>query len=428
VDTFTIVVYLISNFVVMLAIERMMGVFFEKRRTPFFVMACSYLLYFVLSSIGFLLWNIPIVSILITVSTCFIITLNYNSSTKMRFAATLGSLIIIFLADAIAFFIMGNYQVNPFYTIGVDNIYGFILMGALSYIFALLFRNFKNIRKSTMESTAFLVFYSLISVSTIVMLYVIIIYLPQVAAIVITIVTVGINIFIFYLHDTLSAAFEEKLKSALHTQEKEYYYAQCQLMQESAERVKTIRHDMKFHLATARDFTANNKASEATDYLGSLLDDINTGEVYSNTGNIAFDSIINYKLKTAAEDNIKVEIDVLIPKNLNMDTVDVVTILGNLLENALEAVAKVNDKIIKLNIEASKGNLFIKIDNTFDGEVRYAKGKDGAEKVIATRKDGDNHGYGLKNIRRTVEKYSGHLDITHDDGVFYVGVLLFVGE
>ncbi|MCL2841755.1 MAG: GHKL domain-containing protein [Defluviitaleaceae bacterium] len=375
-----------------------------------------------------ILLGTPIISLIVALVGVFVITLNYESTFLKRVVTVFGCYALL---GAIELLVYITIIIDPdILTIPLEpRAIAAISIGILSYLMALGFRRFKNIKRRNlgfpMLWISILVICSAISL---VLLFTFSSQMPHLAVVAIVVGIFGINFLIFYLYDTLSAVYEDKLASALHTQEKEYYFAQCQLMQESAEQVKTIRHDMKFHLATARDFTANNKASEATDYLGSLLDDINTGEVYSNTGNIAFDSIINYKLKTAAEDNIKVEIDVLVPKNLNIDTVDVVIILGNLLENALEAVTKVDDKVIKLNIEASKGNLFIKVDNAFDGEVKYAKGKNGAEKVIATRKDGDNHGYGLKNIRKAVEKYNGHLDITHDDGVFSVGVLVFAED
>ncbi|MCL1788213.1 MAG: ATP-binding protein [Defluviitaleaceae bacterium] len=229
----------------------------------------------------------------------------------------------------------------------------------------------------------------------------------------------------YYIHDILSATYEDKLKSELHSQEKEYYFAQCQLMQESVEKMKTYRHDVKMHLSAILGFAAKDQTQDITHYVSHLLGDIDIIDIYCNTGNIAFDSIINFKLKTAAEQNIKTDISVFVPPALNIDVVDIVTILGNLLDNALDAVEKTADKIINLSVKVSKGNLFIKVDNSFDGEVKYAKGKAGTPEAIVTRKDGDNHGYGLKNVRRAAEKYHGHVDINHDGGVFCVQVLLY---
>jgi len=413
---------------VTLAVERMMGVFFEKRRTPFVVLAFSLLLCFAVTSLAFLFLRMPAVNMFASLATMFIITLNYESTIRKRLVATFGTFIFMAVADLLLGLSFGAYQHGVFDIFEVDNTFAFIAIGTINYIFALFLRRFKNIKKSAMNSTVFLLFYLIILIFTIIFLmFFVATYLPLGAAFVTTIVLLGVNVFIFYLYNFLSAAYEDKLKSALHTQEKEYYFTQCQLMQDSVERVKAIRHDMKLHLATAADYNAGGKVNELAEYLRGLLGDISASEVYSDTGNIAFDSIINFKLRTAAEQNIKTDMDVLIPQNLTIEVADIVTLLGNLLDNALDAVAQTPDKRIKLNVKANKGNLFIKVDNTFDGEVKYAKGKDGIAEAIITRKSGDNHGYGLKNIRKVAEKYHGHVEISHDGNVFSVGVLLYVG-
>ncbi|MCL2232827.1 MAG: GHKL domain-containing protein, partial [Treponema sp.] len=97
---------------------------------------------------------------------------------------------------------------------------------------------------------------------------------------------------------------------------------------------------------------------------------------------------------------------------------------GNLLDNALDAVAKVEEKQIKLNIRYDREVLFITVENTFDGVVNYAQDK--GEQRIVTRKDGSEHGHGLRNIRRSIDKYNGGMDITHEDGVFSVALMLYV--
>lgn len=255
------------------------------------------------------------------------------------------------------------------------------------------------------------------------MLFAAISYLPQIPFAIVVVAILGINLLTYFLHDTLSAAYEDKIKSALHIQEKEFYFAQVQLMQESVKKVRAIRHDMNLHLAAIKDFALNNE--DIIGYVNSLFGDISDSDVLSSTGNIAFDSIINFKLNSAKDNDIKLDLSLLVPPVVHIEVVDIVTILGNLLDNALDAVAKVEDKVIKLDIELNKGNLYINVSNTFDGGVKYAK-RDGMEKYITTIKSGDEHGHGLRNIRQSVEKYNGHMDITHRGNIFTVGILLCV--
>jgi len=217
-----------------------------------------------------------------------------------------------------------------------------------------------------------------------------------------------------------------KLKSKFQSKEKEYYFNQCQLMQKSIEHVKSIRHDMKHHLITLKGYLADNH--EATDYLNRLLGSIRESEICSATGNIAFDSIINFKLDDAKENNIQLDIKILIPSTLSMEIADIVTIMGNLLDNALDAVAKVEDKLIKLDVFFDKGYLYINVTNTFDGKIKHVHGNSAKDSTIISRKDAKAHGYGLKNIKSAVDKYNGHMEITYEDNVFSVGILVYTGD
>ena len=423
--------FIIYCFALALSVERIMGVFFGKRRTSLLVMLGAYLLFYVSSYFSFVLLSVPIT--VIASLSHFIIALTYKSSMKKRilaavccylYVAIIETIIILGVTTILQGAFAGGFIINNF-----DPVY--LIAGLPIFIIASMLRRFKNIRKSAMSSPVFWIpsilipVFSIIIIVALLVLFPSIYHLPQFILIII-VMLFAINLLAFYLQDVLSLAYEDKLKATLHIQEKEYYFSQCQLMQESVEQVKSMRHDMKIHLAALKDFTAGNK--EATDYLNRLLGDIGNSEVYSDTGNIAFDSIINFKLKNILEDGIKLDIKIFIPPALNIEVADIVTILGNLLDNALDAVAKVEDKMIKLDVSYDKGGLLINLDNTFDGKIKYTQEKDGKERHIATRKDDDGHGHGLKNIRKSVEKYNGHMDITHEGNMFSVGILLYVND
>ncbi|MCL2456522.1 MAG: GHKL domain-containing protein [Defluviitaleaceae bacterium] len=351
--------FLFYNFVIILSVERFMSVFFEEKRTPLAVFVGAYLLRYVLTGLLFLLLNVNPVTLIISFSTLFIIALNYESKMSWRFVATVCG---VFYFSVIDFFVFNSPE-----------IFTFMFMGFLAYFVSLLIGKFKNV-----------------------------------------------CVMFFSLHDTAAGAQEEKIKFALQAQEKEYYFSQCRLMQESVEHIKSIRHDMKLHLSTAKDFAEKNQPQAAAEYLNFLLGDIKKSETYSETGNIAVDSIINFKLNSAAIDDL--ELRLLIPRHVNIEVADIITILGNLLDNALEAASKTAKKKLKLDIEYSRGNFFIQIENSFDGKIKFAN------ENFLTTKIGNNHGYGLKNIRRSLEKYNGHMEISHEKNIFSVTAMLYVNE
>ena len=426
-----VILYLITNLFAILVFVKMMGVFYEKMRTSSRIMLLSIVpVYLVFSFLHLFIRDNPApylvaIQLLVNLLGYFFLTLNYESTFIKRFVVT----VLTFSIFALLAIVIGI----PFYILFPDitpNYDGYtialsVVNIVLGYFLALLFRRFRNIRKKAIFPRIAL-FIPMPIVLVVLGIFAVqfassfgVDILIEVSAIILLILIVGPIFLIFYLYDTLSAKYDEKLKSELQAQEKEYYFSQCQLMQESMEKVKSIQHDMKLHLTALKNYSANNEV--ATDYLNSLLDNIGESESYSDTGNIAFDSIINFKLKNAKENNIKLDLSIAVPPTINIEVADIVTILGNLLDNALEAVAKASDKIIKLDIEFGKGGLFTKIENSFNGEIKYSD-----EQQILTSKNEDGHGYGLKNIRQSIEKYNGYMKLAHKDNIFSTVVFLYV--
>ena len=97
-----------------------------------------------------------------------------------------------------------------------------------------------------------------------------------------------------------------------------------------------------------------------------------------------------------------------------------ISILGNLLDNAIAAVKNVPDREIQFLFLENKGRIIISITNRYDGIVQVKN-----HKWISRKKDGEVHGYGIKNVEQTVEKYNGTVKISYDQTHFSVKVLLY---
>jgi len=433
-----LLLYLITFFFLLLVVAKMVGVFYEKRKTSFKVwILLLVLIYFVFSSLHLFIINFLSPDWLATDILAFfvgsiVISLNYKSTIARRLVAALSTGIIMIISmlpvGIVVAFLFPNLQVGGVEQVAMTN----IAVIPMAYLIAVLISRFKNIKKKVMFPRIALI--APLSAAVIFMIFLGtgimstfgIDITEEVGVILFLVLIVWLIFSNFFLFDILSAKYEEKMKSERQTQEKEYYFTQCQLMQESAEQIKAVRHDIKIHLAALKRFTANGDMNDIKSYLDSLVSDIEKSEVYSDTGNIAFDSIINYKLQNAKSDDIKLDLNVAVPPELNIEVVDIVTIIGNLLDNALEAVAKVNEKTIKIDIKFKNGGLFTKIENSFDGEVKYNEGI--AESAIVSLKGSNEHGYGLKNIKQSIEKYNGHMKISHKDNIFSTGVFLYVSD
>jgi len=416
-----LVFYLFALAIATLAVERIMRVFFEKRVTHFAVTTLSYL--FLWFSLLFQVWW----AVFLYFFALVIVSLNYKSTAMKRAAAVGGShfvlLSLTIINNTVALFLPTNWHND---NVGFTMLLTCILIYFVAWIAFLLF---KNIKISAVNLNKLWIPLIILPIGVTFIEFLHYFIDPAAISIIASLFnSLGVILIIFYLYNIISKAIEDNIKSALHSQEKEYYFTQCQLMQESVENTKSIRHDMQLHLATARDFITSNKSDEAANYLSSLINDIGKNEIYSNTKNTAFDSIINFKLCNTNQENIKLDLRLLIPPSLNIEVADIVIIIGNLLDNAIDAVSMVEEKVIKLDIEYSRECLFIQIENTFDGVVKYAEETNEKEKRIVTRKNIGEHGHGLKNIRKSIEKYNGHFDITHEGNTFSTVVLLYVDD
>jgi len=414
------VLILMGSFFIIFPLERIMRVFFEKRTssTPFMVV--TYLFYPLSMTIARVLIRLPAVTMLTLALALLVMSLNYKASWLKRITTIVSIFAFGLMLEFSIVTLYGFYLSSLFVFTEVLDIMTVVSVVSVFFLAALLLQNFKNIKRDVIVLPMFLVSAFVIPILSIVLAAIIVssadistFFMLLAIAIIL-----GVDVLAFYLFDRLTAAHEHRLKSVLHAQEKEYYLTQCRLMQESAGRVRSSRHDMKIHMAALKSFITEGKASSAAEYIDTFLGGIGESRLLSETGNMAFDSIINYKLKDVNDSSLKLNLRVKVPPVLEVADADIVTIIGNLLDNALEAVAKTTEKSITLNVALDNGVLLIKAENSFNGELKEG---------FASLKGGSDHGYGLKNIKRSVEKYGGYMKVTHTDTVFSVSIMLYGG-
>jgi signal transduction histidine kinase len=415
------IVHVIVNFFVAFAVEKFMRVFFAERKTPRVIFALSYLFYAVGTSVVWTVFDIPLVSLLCNIVILFLITLNYESSLRRKISAVFTVYAFLFVADILVASISGHFNVPLLERNEYGFIWGIVAFALVMYLIATLAQNFKNIRRNNPVSGVYWISSVAIPVFSIFLMVLILgsEELSQAMVVAVIVVVFLINVLTFYLHDSLSKAYEDKLSNTLLEQEKEYYYNQCELMSDYTETLKSFKHDIQKHLSTIGDYVDLGKYGEVSDYLAKLSGKVATDTSYSVSGNTAFDSIINYKLSDAAEKGIEIDVVVTIPQKINIEVIDIVTILGNLLDNAVAASQEADNKRIFLKVNFDKGRVVINVENTFSGEVKYANNA-----IVSCK--GEGHGYGLKNVQKSVDNYDGYLEINHGKGIFSVDVLLYV--
>jgi len=302
--------------------------------------------------------------------------------------------------------------------------YGLIIVQIILYFVVRVFNNYKNIRLGETIPLANWIAIILIPISS---LYIILTLFQAIGlswkqVLIGVVLILLVNFTIFYLYDVISAFMVDKMDKILLGQQNKYYQKQFELMESSLKTTKAMRHDLRNHLAVIYALVEKGERDAALKHLTKMTDVYDDKKQYACTENIDIDSILNFKIQEAAQQNIKIALDLSIPEKMSIASFDLAIILGNLLDNAIEAVAEMEkERQIKTNINYDKGRLIILVENPYLGE-RVKVGN----RYLTTNKEPSQHGLGLENVKSVLQKYDGTMDITQRSNIFSVSLLLFV--
>lgn len=187
----------------------------------------------------------------------------------------------------------------------------------------------------------------------------------------------------------------------------------------SYQEMKKLKHDFKNELDTLNQLISEQKYEIAEAHLSELSSFVDKSAAVCYTGNEAVDSLINIKMKTAKQYNIKVIIKIKIQTSLNANSMELCRIFGNALDNAIEACCKINNdiqKFICISIKEIDENMLVEISNTA-AEVDITN-------LISTKPEKGLHGYGIHSIQSSADRIGGTLHFKYDNGVFVMRLLI----
>ena len=141
-----------------------------------------------------------------------------------------------------------------------------------------------------------------------------------------------------------------------------------------------------------------------------------------NTNNVIVNAILNTKYQEAGENGIVFVLRINDLSGLRLEDEDIVTILSNLLDNAIEACKKcdISRRILKLKFVIEDGMVKIGVRNTFDSPVLYENGEIKSTRLVSA----EEHGVGIKNIIEVIEKYDGSYVIKDDGQEFFFSIMI----
>lgn len=231
---------------------------------------------------------------------------------------------------------------------------------------------------------------------------------------------VALNFLAFYLiHDIVnresanrnSRLIQERTKNQMNIYKN---------MHDTYERQQKKTHDYKNQLICIQGMLANGNTDEAKEYLSRLTGNLVRDMNIVHTNQAVADAVINQKYKYAQGKGISFIIKVSDLSNLTMSEEDLVTVLSNILDNAIEACEKLeNNKIIKFKITVENDQLLISVQNPVIEPVKIVDNR-----IVTTKANKAEHGIGLLNIITVVEKYNGSYAVSYKEGWFFVTVLI----
>ena len=231
----------------------------------------------------------------------------------------------------------------------------------------------------------------------------------------------GMNILEFYL---INDIIEREIK--LH--ENEIFQIQVKnqtemyrSISENFDGQKRKTHEYKNQMVCIESLLGNRKYQELEKYVKEIYGHLDKELDAINTNNVIVNAILNTKYQEADAKGIVFVFRVNDLSQIRIKDEDVVTILSNLLNNAIEACEKCDDKkVIKLKFVNEDKMIIIAVKNTFSHPICYENGEIKSSKISRA----EEHGIGIKNIIKTIEKYNGSYIIEDNKNEFYFSIII----
>ncbi|WP_159067811.1 sensor histidine kinase [Paenibacillus ihuae] len=225
-------------------------------------------------------------------------------------------------------------------------------------------------------------------------------------------------LFIIYYFEL--AAKATKL-SKINNQLNEQFVAQDNNLKHMSNTFKSIQsviHDINKQLIYIEKCIVEDLPQDAVIHINQILRKVHHSYHLVNTGNIIIDALVGYTLNTANQKRIEVTHQIhAVPNNISIERYDLCILMGNILDNAIEAVEGIGQKPkwIEINIHSKKNFLIIQVINPY--EVDHAESDSG-------RYDCKTRGYGLDNIRNVTDKYGGSMSVLKNESTFDIIAVL----
>ncbi len=367
---------------------------------------------------------------LVSIFSLFLLSFIYNIQLTSRIWASLLLFIIGALSEfTIAFFSTTIFDVDTSYTQSDPILLALCTIAAkfLSYIITHMLKFNKNAK----NIFPFNISFSFLPLPLATLLIVILLYsccyeieqnIFRITALISSLLLIGANFFMLELiaknneHSITKAQLSFSKKQIL---QQAHHYEELYRWQND---LKKFRHDIKNQQLCILGLIQSGENEKAIITIKKGLDIINEPEKLLNSGNPVLDSIIYSKLETAKNHKIQITSNIKLNEFINIDSVELGIIIGNALDNAIEAATQIPDnsdinKCIHIQVLSVAGSISIEVTNSVQYNIE-------TQNLISTKNDNEFHGMGIKIMRALVEKYNGDLYFSCENNLFKTNIII----
>ena len=349
--------------------------------------------------------------------------------------SALSAVLFIFLAgitEILAAFIIIHFQQGTFVSFTVFSVLrfqGLIMKNLLFFLFTNIIKRIreKAIQRLPLNLWCLLMLFPCISIVILIDMIMLLLDNPGSYETLTVFSVIGLlllNFLIYFLVENILRGIETQKRLKIAEIMLDSQRQRMADFEESRSKLRQITHDTKHHAICIQSLANTRQYDELDAYIQRFLSDIPEAKVYYDTGNPALDAILSFKRDAAKVNNIVCDWNIIIPAELPLLDMELSLLMGNALDNAIEACCHVEtERRIALRMKTNAGCLLIEIENTL-GIPPMQNG----DFYISGKKDPERHGLGLDSMKDCVNRMNGNMSLEYDDEVFRVRILLPLGK
>ena len=373
------------------------------------MMYISYGGYYVLSTAIYILFAIPMLNTLINIIMCFILSIGYAQKLRSRILYTVVIVAYLICTDLVSVAIGGLRKIDVFNKTDYSSEIGLVLVCLIMLLIARMV-SFRSYHKSEIQIPVKVwMFLVLVTISiAFISVALMTLTISRELLVVCLILLLAINCAIYYLYDAIIDRMNQAAEMDLVKQQGKYYQHEFELMQESEKQIEILRHDMKNQIIHLQALLRDGEYADLSVCMAELLGNVQS---YSGikSGNKIIDCILNYKMTQILSERIDFHYDIVVPTQLDIKDFDLISLLGNMIDNAIEASLKepMDAREIELSITLQYNILVLRIRNY----CSKLPAKLELENLKTSKLNKKLHGKGMLSIKQIAENYSGSVRV-----------------